>query len=250
MKSEHIIYGRRAVLEAIRSGASIEELYCVKAAHGLSEIEKAARALGIRIKESSNDNLTQWARNSNHQGIVARMGSSEFVYADMEAIFSRAEERHEKAMIAILDEIVDPHNLGAIIRSAVCAGFHGIIISRHHSAEINATVMKTSAGAAVHIPIVQVTNLAQTLTELKEKGVWIYGTAMEAEQNYFDIDADDHIGLVIGSEGSGMRRLTKEKCDFLIKIPMSGPVASLNASVAAGIIFFEVRRHRGGLNKQ
>jgi 23S rRNA (guanosine2251-2'-O)-methyltransferase len=234
-------------MEALRSSTEIEEIFFLKTAQGLSELLYEAKKAKIRTKEATHQFLEELAPRQSHQGIVARLKHLEFTYASMEDVFERANTRGEKLLVAILDEIVDPHNLGAIVRSAECAGFHGIVIPKHNSADVNATAMKTSAGAVSHIPIVQVTNLARTLKELKEQGVWIYGTSMETEKSYDDFDVKDHIGIVIGSEGEGMRRLTKENCDFLIRIPMYGSIESLNASVAAGIIFFEVRRQRRGM---
>ena len=231
-------------MEALRSDTEIEEILFLKSAQGISEIQFEARTAKIRTKEVAHQVLDDLAPRQSHQGVLAKLKHLDFVYASLENVFERAKSKGEKLLVAILDEIVDPHNLGAIIRTAECAGFHGVIIPKHNSAEVNATVMKTSAGAVSHIPIVQVTNLARTLNELKDQGVWIYGTSMETEKTYVDIDAKDHIGIVIGSEGEGMRRLTRENCDFLIHIPMYGAIESLNASVAAGIIFFEVRRKR------
>lgn len=231
-------------MEAIRSNTAIEELFLQKNAQGLSDIQNEAQLFSIKTKEVPQSVLDNMALRQNHQGVLAKLKNMEFAYAAVEAIFERAEKKNEKALIAILDEIVDPHNLGAIIRSAECAGFHGIVIPKHNSAEVNATVMKTSAGAAIHIPIVQVTNLSRTMKELKARGVWIHGTSTNATKNYFEMDANDHIAVVIGSEGNGMRRLTEEGCDFLIKIPIFGNIESLNASVAAGIVFFDIQRQR------
>ncbi|MBL7959219.1 23S rRNA (guanosine(2251)-2'-O)-methyltransferase RlmB [bacterium] len=244
MNEKNIIFGRRAVMEAIRSNTAIEELFLQKNAQGLSDIQNEAQLFSIKTKEVPQSVLDNMALRQNHQGVLAKLKNMEFAYAAVEAIFERAEKKNEKALIAILDEIVDPHNLGAIIRSAECAGFHGIVIPKHNSAEVNATVMKTSAGAAIHIPIVQVTNLSRTMKELKARGVWIHGTSTNATKNYFEMDANDHIAVVIGSEGNGMRRLTEEGCDFLIKIPIFGNIESLNASVAAGIVFFDIQRQR------
>ncbi|MBL7996469.1 23S rRNA (guanosine(2251)-2'-O)-methyltransferase RlmB [bacterium] len=247
MNEKNIIFGRRAVMEAIRSNAAIEELFLQKNAVGLSDIKNEAELFSIKTKEVAQNVIDNLASRQNHQGVLAKLKNMEFAYAAVEDIFEKAEQRNEKALIAILDEIVDPHNLGAIIRSAECAGFHGVIIPKHNSAEVNATVMKTSAGAASHIPIVQVTNLSRAMKELKAKGVWIHGTSLNAKKNYYELDADDHIAVVIGSEGNGMRRLTEEGCDFLIKIPIFGNIESLNASVAAGIVFFDIQRQRMSL---
>jgi 23S rRNA (guanosine2251-2'-O)-methyltransferase len=231
-------------MEAIRAGTAIDELLISKNAQGLSETQNEARLHKIKIKEVPQSILDEWAPRQNHQGVLAKLKNIVFNYASIDDIFELADKRNESTLIAILDEIVDPHNLGAIIRSAECAGFHGVIIPKHNSADVNATVMKTSAGAASHIPIVQATNLVRIMKELKDHGVWIYGTSMDSDKNYFEIDTKDAIGIVIGSEGEGMRRLTKESCDFLIKIPMYGNIGSLNASVAAGIIFFDIQRRR------
>lgn len=244
MNRKNVIFGRRALKEAMRTGIPIEEVLFQKNTQGLSEILDDVRRKQIRLKEVSASVLDEVTSRQNHQGIMARLKDHEFGYASMDDIFTKAVQTHEKLLIAILDEIVDPHNLGAIIRSAECAGFHGVVIPKHRSAEVNATVMKTSAGAALHIPIVQVTNLSRTINELKDKGVWIYGTSMNAEKKYFEVDVDDHIGLIIGGEGEGMRRLTEENCDFLISIPLYGQIESLNASVAAGIVFFDIQRRR------
>lgn len=231
-------------MEAIRSNTAIEELFLQKNAQGLSDIQNEAQLFSIKTKEVPQSVMDNMALRQNHQGVLAKLKYMEFAYATVEDIFERAERKNERVLITILDEIVDPHNLGAIIRSAECAGFHGVIIPKHNSAEVNATVMKTSAGAATHIPIVQVTNLSRAMKELKAQGVWIHGTSMNATKNYFEMDARDHIAVVIGSEGSGMRRLTEQGCDFLIKIPIFGNIESLNASVAAGIVFFDIQRQR------
>lgn len=246
MSGHQFIFGRRAVVEALRSGSHIEEIWIAKSAHGeaIREIRSLADPLGVRLKETDGKRMDTMAAGKNHQGILAMIRSFDFHYVELEEVLSAAEERREKPLVAILDEITDPHNLGAIIRSAECAGFHGVVIPKHRSAEINATVMKTSAGAVSHIRIAQVTNLTQAIETLKEKGLWIYGTDTNAEKMYYEIDPKDGVGIVIGSEGKGMRKAIADHCDFLIKIPMRGKLQSLNASVAAGIIFFDVIRRR------
>lgn len=244
MNQKNVIFGRRAVMEAIRSSTVIEELFFQKNTQGLSDIQKEAHIHSIKMKEVPQSFLDAMSARQNHQGVLAKLKNIEFIYASIDDLFDRAKEKNEKLLVAILDEIVDPHNLGAIIRSAECAGFHGVIISKHNSAEVNATVMKTSAGAASHIPVVQVTNLVRAIKELKDKGVWIYGASMRGTKKYCEMDTSDHMGMVIGSEGEGMRRLTEESCDFLITIPLYGKIESLNASVAAGIVFFDIQRQR------
>ncbi len=246
MDSKNIIFGRRAVLEALRSETAIDEILILKDQRGesVSEIQKEAGARSIALREVHAKTFHDLLPDQNHQGVMAKTAHAEFQYATPDDLFDLAAKQSEKLLVAILDEITDPHNLGAIIRSAEGAGFHGVIIPKHRSAEINATVMKTSAGAASHIRIVQVTNLSQTIDALKKRNVWIYGTAADAERNYDSIDSNDAVGIIIGSEGKGMRKLVAERCDFLVKIPMYGKLSSLNASVAAGIIFFDVARRK------
>ncbi|MBX7152815.1 23S rRNA (guanosine(2251)-2'-O)-methyltransferase RlmB [bacterium] len=246
MSGNQYIFGRRAVVEALRFGASIEEIWIAKNAHGeaVREIRNLAEPSDIHIKETDVKKIDSTLPGKNHQGILAKIVSFDFHYAELDDILMLAEQRHEKPLVAILDEITDPHNLGAIIRSAECAGFHGIIIPKHRSADVNSTVMKTSAGAVMHMHIIQATNLTQAIEWLKEKGLWIYGTDALAEKMYYEIDPKDGVGIIIGSEGKGMRKTIYDHCDFLIKIPMHGKLQSLNASVAAGIIFFDVIRRR------
>ncbi len=238
------IFGRKPVLESLRAGENILEIIILDTATGSPEISNIL-SLSKKIKVTTkNSGFFKGYGQHNHQGVIAILQDFEFKYRDIDDIFSQAERKGEKPLIAILDEITDPHNLGAIIRSAECAGFHGVIIPKHRSAEVNATVVKTSAGSVVHIPIVQVTNLTHVFEEIQERGVWIYGTDMDTEKNYTQIDSKDAIAVVIGSEGSGLRKMIKEHCDFLIKIPMHGKIESLNASVAAGIVFFDIVRQR------
>jgi 23S rRNA (guanosine2251-2'-O)-methyltransferase len=243
---KNIIFGRRAVLEALRSNTPIDEILIQKQHHGpaMMEIEREAEARSIVLRDATTKTFHDLLPNHNHQGVIAKIAQSEFHYASLEDIVDDAAEKNEKLLVAILDEITDTHNLGAIIRSAECAGFHGIIIPKHRSAEINATVIKTSAGAALHMRIAQVTNVTQTIDELKKQNVWIYGAVMSAERNYDAIDSNDALAIVIGSEGRGIRKLVAEHCDFLVKIPMYGKLNSLNASVAAGILFFEIIKQR------
>ena len=176
------------------------------------------------------------------QGIIAVIDS--YRYVEIEEILAVAQQKNEPPFILILDEIEDPHNLGALIRSAECAGIHGIIIPLHNAASINPTVIKTSAGATAHLPIARVINIAQTLDELKKSGVWIVGAEMESDKLYYEHDYRGSLAIVIGNEGKGIRRLVKEKCDFLVKIPMHGKIDSLNASVAGALVMFEAAKRR------
>lgn len=177
-----------------------------------------------------------------HQGVVAQVAAYE--YAELEDLFQKAEDRDEQPFLIVLDEIEDPHNLGSIMRTADAVGAHGIIIPKRRAVGLTTTVAKASTGAIEHIPVVKVTNLSRTLEELKERGVWIVGTDASGRQDYRSLDGNMPLALVIGSEGKGMGRLVKEKCDFLIRLPMAGKVTSLNASVAAGLLLYEVYRKR------
>lgn len=243
----NIIFGRQPVFEALKSGIPVKEVILQIGAHGdaIDEIINVCKRKKIRVRTMDARYFSDMiGGKNNHQGAMVLLDQKEFQYVEMDVIFDRAVAAGEKPLVAILDEITDPHNLGAIIRSAECAGFHGVVIPKHRSAEVNATVVKTSAGATAYIPVVQVTNLTQALEELQERGVWIYGTSLDGDRDYDAIDARDAVGIVIGSEGKGMRKMVAEHCDFLIRIPMSGQIQSLNASVAAGIVFFDVMRQR------
>jgi 23S rRNA (guanosine2251-2'-O)-methyltransferase len=176
------------------------------------------------------------------QGVVAIVGTK--AYVEIEDILKVAEERNEKPFILILDEIEDPQNLGALIRTAECAGVHGAVIPKHHAASVNQTVAKTSAGASEYLPVAKVTNIANTIEELKEKGFWVVGTDGTAEKDFTEVDYTCPIAVVVGNEGSGIRQLVKEKCDFIVKIPLYGQIESLNASVAGALVMYEVVRKR------
>jgi 23S rRNA (guanosine2251-2'-O)-methyltransferase len=244
--SGSLIYGRKPVLEALKAQEPLDEIQIQEHTHGwiVEEIISLARTNHIKINRVSSAKIQKIAGSYNHQGVIARMMAGEFKYSELEDLFIIAEQREEPPFFALLDQITDPHNLGAIIRSAECAGVHGVIIPRHNSAEVNATVIKTSAGATSYCKIVMTTNINQTIDKLKEKGLWIFGTVMENEKNYFELDWTGPTGIVIGGEEKGMRPLVSDHCDFLVKIPMQGRIQSLNASVASGILFFEVRKQR------
>jgi 23S rRNA (guanosine2251-2'-O)-methyltransferase len=208
----------------------------------LDQAKQLARKLAIPVKEIDKEHFAELAGDIQAQGIVAIMDS--YQYVELEDILAIAQKKNESPFILILDEIEDPHNLGALIRTAECAGVHGVIIPLHNAASVNSTVIKTSAGATAHLPIARVTNIAQTLDELKKAGVWIVGTEMECDKIYYKHDYRGALAVVVGNEGKGMRRLVKEKCDFLVKIPMHGNIESLNVSVAGALVMFQAARGR------
>ena len=239
----HKIIGRNPVLEAIKAGRDIDKIFVkkVKPEGSLVPLLKKARDARIVISECDRTKLDELANGENHQGVVAFV--SETQYKTIDEIIASANARGESPVVVICDRITDPHNLGAIIRTAECAGVHGVIIPKHSGAPVNEIVAKTSAGAVEYMNICRVTNLARTIDELKEKGFWITGAHMDGKPMY-EIDFNGSVGIVVGSEGEGISRLVSEKCDFLASIPMTGKVTSLNASVAAGILMYEAVRQR------
>ncbi len=243
----NIVAGRKPVIEAMNAGMPIEKIYILRGTHGdpIDAIRSLARQKNILCSDADKQLIDKLSRNTSSQGVVAIVGVKE--YTDVDEILSIASTKNEKTFILLFDEIEDPHNLGALIRTAVCFGAHGGIIPKHNAAPVNETVAKTSAGASVHFPIAKVTNMAAAIEALKEKGVWIVGTDAEAQRSFTDIDYSMPIALVIGNESKGIRRLVKEKCDFLVKIPMAGSFDSLNASVAGALIMYEVFRKRTSL---
>ena len=237
-----LIIGRNPVMEALKSGKSIDILYVNAEAGGsIGSITRIAREQGIVIKNVSDAKLTQMCKGASHQGIIASGACAEYV--TVEDILKVSERKGTAPFIIICDEIEDPHNLGAIIRTAEAAGADGIIIPKRRSASLNATVFKTSAGAASWLPVARVANLGAVIDELKKKGIWIYGTDASGS-DYTETSFTGATALVIGSEGFGMGRLIRDKCDFLVKLPMYGKITSLNASVAAGIFMYEAVRQR------
>ncbi len=236
------IAGRNPVIEALKAEKLIDTIYVDPNAKGsITVICKMAKEKGITVKQVSSVKLDNMAKGASHQGVVAVGACAEYVEA--ERLLEIAREKGEDPFIIICDEIEDPHNLGAIIRTAEAAGAHGVIIPKRRSATLSHTVFKTSAGAASWLPVARVANLAQTVDMLKKNGVWIYGTDGSGD-SYDSVKLDGAVGLIIGSEGYGMSRLLKEKCDHLLSLPMAGKVNSLNASVAAGIFMYEVVRQR------
>ena len=240
---EDKIIGRNPVMEAIRSGREIEKIFVKKggAEGSIVSIIKKAKEKGIIVTEVDRQKLDTMAEGENHQGIVALAAVCDYV--SVQDILDAAEKKGKPPFVIICDKITDPHNLGSIIRTANCVGADGIIIPKRNSVGLNSVVAKTSAGAIEYTPVARVTNIARTIDELKEKGLWIAGADM-GENSMYKTDLKGAIGLVIGSEGEGISRLVREKCDFLVTIPMYGDINSLNASVAAAVLMYEISRQR------
>lgn len=238
-----IIAGRNPVFEAVKSGRSIDKILIAKGAKNGAVIGILAKAKErkIPVKEVDSKKLDFLSGGAVHQGIVATASIKE--YSSIEDIFALAEERNEPPFIVVLDEIEDPHNLGAIIRSAECAGAHGVIIPERRSATLNYTVGKASAGAVEYLPVARVTNIAKCIDSLKEKNVWVFGADMDGT-DYRECDFSGGVALVIGNEGKGMSRLVREHCDSIVSLPVKGHIDSLNASVAAGILMYRVAESR------
>lgn len=243
-----IIAGRNAVMQAIDSDREIDCLYVVRGEKNgsIGIIVKKCRESGVVIKEVDRRKLDSMCPDTNHQGVAARCAAHE--YASVDDIFALAEKRGEDPFIITCDELEDPHNLGAIIRTAEVTGAHGVIIPKRRSVTLSSTVAKTSAGAIEHVPVAKVVNLASEIENLKKRGLWIYCADMDGE-DWCSVDFSGSVALVIGSEGKGVSRLVKEKCDVVVSLPMKGKINSLNASVAAGILMMEVSRQRSGIKR-
>lgn len=238
------VEGRNPVLEALRSGRSVDKIY-VQAGLQDGPIQTILREAGKRdavVTFVTRERLNQMSETGNHQGVIASVAS--YQYASVEEILQRAEEKGEPPFLILLDEIEDPHNLGAIIRTANLAGAHGVIVTKHRAAGLTATVAKASAGAVNYTPVAKVTNLSNTIDSLKKRGLWFVCADMGGTRMY-DLDLRGPIGLVIGNEGTGVGRRVREKCDYIASIPMKGQIDSLNASVAAGVLAYEIVRQRG-----
>ncbi len=240
---EYTIEGRNAVLEAFRSGKTIDKLYILDGCQDgpVRTIVREAKKQGSLFQFVTKERLDQMSTTGKHQGVIAHAAAYE--YAEIEDMFALAEQKGEAPFFILLDEIEDPHNLGAIIRTANLAGAHGVIIPKRRAVGLTATVAKTSAGALNYTPVAKVTNLAKTIEELKERGLWFVCADMNGDVMY-QTNLTGPIGLVIGNEGNGVSRLVKEKCDFITSIPMKGDIDSLNASVAAGVLAYEIVRQR------
>ena len=238
-----LVEGRNEVIEAFRSGRTIERVYILDGSHDgkLDTIRREAKKAGVRMDFVERRRLDEISSSGNHQGVIAKTAA--YRYAEVSDILERAEKKGEEPFIFILDGIEDPHNLGAMIRTADLCGAHGVIIPKDRAAGLTATVAKASAGALNYVPVAKVTNLARTMEELKGKGLWFAGADMDGELMY-ESDLKGPIGLVVGAEGSGLSRLVKEKCDYIVRIPTAGHLDSLNASVACGVLAYEIVRQR------
>lgn len=240
---EQSIEGRHAVLEAFRSGKTIDKLYVLKGCQDgpVNSILREARKQDVIVSFVTKERLDQMSETKKHQGVIAH--GSVYAYGTVEEMLKTAEEKGESPFLILLDNIEDPHNLGAIIRTANLAGAHGVIIPKRRAAGLTATVAKASAGALNYTPVAKVTNLGTTIEELKKKGLWFVCADMDGRVMY-EVDLKGPIGLVIGNEGEGVSRLIREKCDYVASIPVRGEIDSLNASVAAGVLAYEIVRQR------
>lgn len=242
-QNEFTIEGRNAVIEAFRAGRTIDRLYVLDGCKDgpIMTIKREAAKQGSQIKYVAKERLDQMSETGRHQGVIA--SAAAYAYAEVDEILQRAKEKDEAPFVLLLDGIEDPHNLGAIIRTANQAGAHGVIIPKNRAVGLTATVAKASAGALNYTPVTKVTNLGQTIEELKKEGLWFVCADMNGTPMY-ELDLKGPIGLVIGAEGSGVSRLVKERCDMCAQIPMRGDIDSLNASVAAGVLAYEIVRQR------
>lgn len=245
---DEMIIGKNPVLEALQSGRPINKIIISEQLNKNTERElhqmaKKANTIIQKVPKKRIDQLSK----GRHQGIIAYVTA--YDYATIEEIVENARRKEQLPFIIILDEIEDPHNLGAILRTADATGVHGVIIPKRRAVGLTETVAKTSAGAIEHIPVARVTNIAKTIDELKEQNIWVVGTDEEGSKDYRTLDGDTAIALVIGNEGKGISRLVKEKCDWTIHLPMKGSIPSLNASVAAGILMYEIYRERNHLGE-
>jgi 23S rRNA (guanosine2251-2'-O)-methyltransferase len=240
----NIIAGRNPVMEALKAGTVIEKIVFLFGVQGkvINEIKAAAQRRNIQIVEANRQQFRELASDTTTQGVVAIVSTKKYV--DVDAILAVTAERHENGFVLILDGIEDPQNLGALVRTAECTGVHGVIIPKHHAAPVTSAATKASAGATEHMAMAEVTNIATSITELKKNGFWVVGLDASGDKLYTDIDYLPPVVLVVGNEGKGIRRLVKEHCDYLVKIPLYGRIASLNASVAGALAMYEVARQR------
>ena len=241
---DDVLVGRNAVTEALKSGRGINKLWIASGDRegSVAEIAALAKERGIVVQYVERAKIEALAGGHRHQGVLAYVAP--VPYAELEDILKAAEAKGEAPFLVLLDELEDPHNLGALLRTADATGVHGILIPKRRSVSLNATVAKTSAGAVEYVPVARIGNIAQTLKKLKEKGFWVAGADMDGEKAYYEADLTGPLVLVVGSEGKGMSRLTKEACDFIVHMPMVGRINSLNASVAGSILMYESMRQR------
>ena len=238
------IAGRNAVMEALRSGREIDRIMVAKGSVGLGKLYAMAKQAGVPVKEVAPIKIEEGAAGANAQGVLAIAAAH--AYAQVEDILALAEKRGEAPFVVIADGLEDAHNLGALIRTAECCGAHGVIIPKRRSVGLSYVTAKTSAGALEYVPVARVSNIAQTMEELKKQGVWLFAADMDGEP-WCSADFTGPVGLVVGAEGAGVSRLVKEKCDFVVSLPMRGKISSLNASVAASVVMYEAARQRLGL---
>jgi 23S rRNA (guanosine2251-2'-O)-methyltransferase len=246
--SKDFIGGRNPVIEALKSGRDINKIWIAEGSQkgSIQQIVGLAKESNVMVQYVPKKKIEQMV-SENHQGVVASVAA--YQYAELDDLFQKAEQKGEDPFILILDELEDPHNLGSIMRTADAAGAHGIIIPKRRAVGLTSTVAKASTGAIEHIPVARVTNLSRAVDELKERGMWVAGTDAQGKQDFRQLDGTLPIGLIIGSEGKGMSRILRDKCDFLVQLPMVGHVTSLNASVAASILMYEVYRKRHPLGE-
>lgn len=241
--NEEIIVGRNPVFEALKAGRTVHKILVSDRTNDrlLHQLRRASQTKNLVIQKVPRQRIDQLAT-GNHQGIIAYVAP--YSYVTLDDLFKRAEEKKELPFFLILDELEDPHNLGSILRTADATGVHGVIIPKHRAVGLTTTVAKTSAGAIEYVPVARVTNIAQTIEELKSRQLWVVGTDVEGAEDYRSLDGQTALALVIGNEGRGMSRLVKEKCDWTVMLPMKGHVSSLNASVASSLLMYEVYRKR------
>ncbi|MDP4095970.1 23S rRNA (guanosine(2251)-2'-O)-methyltransferase RlmB [Paenibacillus sp. P96] len=242
---EEWIAGKHSVIEALRSGRTINKIWVADNAqkHLTQPIIAEAKKAGVIVQQADKRKLDQMVPGIQHQGVVAQ--AAPHAYAEVEDLLAAAADKGQAPFLILLDEIEDPHNLGSILRTADCTGAHGVIVPKRRSAAVTATVSKTSAGAVEYVPVARVSNLAQTIDRLKEEGIWVVGTDVNATESVFGHGVfTGPVAIVIGNESKGVGRLVREKCDVLVKLPMEGRINSLNASVAAGVVMYEVLRGR------
>ena len=241
---ENLLEGRNALTEALAAGRAIDKVYLAEGNtdRALARLAAMAKQAGAVVVETDRRKLDQLSATGAHQGVIAVVAAHD--YSSVDDIFARAAEKGEPPLIVLCDELSDPHNLGAIIRTAECAGAHGVIIPKRRSVGLTAVVGKASAGALEYMPVARVSNLVNTIKELKERGVWVCGTAADGDTSLYRADLKGPTAIVIGSEGDGMSRLVAESCDYKVSIPMRGSISSLNASAAAAILLYEAVRQR------
>lgn len=241
---EGMLEGRNAITEALRSGRTVDKVFIAAGDtdRNLARLAAMAKEAGAVVVPVDRRKLDQMSQTRAHQGIIAQVAAH--AYATLDEVFRTARDRGEEPLIVVCDELSDPHNLGAILRSAECAGAHGVVIPKRRSVALTPVVAKASAGAVEYVPVVRVANIAAALKEMQERGVWVYGTAADGEKEIYDADLKGATAIVIGNEGDGMGRLVRQTCDILVRVPMKGKISSLNASATAAILLYEAVRQR------